>query len=831
MRKIRVLDKLGLQYKCYTEDDIRSGNKRLYIINSYTRAQSLCDIIFVEILNPEACILSVHYYWDFLSTELEKLDDDYIFFFSSKLRLPFVGEKRAEYWTSCRAMQRFYQSFGWYPLAGITGLSFSFIFVLRTGLSERIELTTSTVTSKFLDPNCVYPDISDLSLYPDNEILALKAEWNRVDSIVANNLYSLGIILAGEQFKDTKEYEFMETKTKYAFGIDLGTTNSCIAVSMKNAPAQIIKLRTNTNTQVSTLPSCVMYTAEGTVVGKEAYEQRYDTSHVVYSSKRDIGSNTVYPICVNNKSLSITPVDVAAEILRTLKEAAEEFYGEVKDVTITVPAYFEADARHATIEAATKAGLNVLALINEPTAAALNYATISDKSERVLVYDLGGGTFDVTLLDISRNESDDMADIFGEAESSGVYTRVLSTGGNRCLGGDDLDRIVADLAIEHSERAFAEDYPDEGKSLAEYIHEYPIVYEQLVLKAEKLKKNLGSSDSSIVDIELGGDEFCPNKLRITFNESLFVEAANQIFSRTVDIINSCFMQAQVSYSSVDKVILIGGSTKLQYIRDALTTYMEKQGLSASHIFSNINPDEAVALGASINSAIYFGDSEMMVSDVLSQSIGIAEKTMIGDKITNDQYHKLIPRNSSIPHTSTYTTTVQANQTEARVLVYQGDDPLLENNTHIGTIHLEVPCVDDLQRIDITFIIDASGSLKITAESGGNSISTKLENILRPAAKDTKSQKSNTRLSRFINSLRVYASEEDYTTGMDLIERYKQGDSSVSLADIRKFVSTVTEANYSKEQKRLQEELDAASSLTNIFKASGASAEDDIGEDD
>lgn len=837
MKRIRILDKLGLSYKCYSKFDIRNlkTDKYIRIINAHTKTFSLeDDIVFVRILNPEACILSTHYYWDYLSSELEKIDDNYIFFFSSRLRLPFRGESRNEYWTACRSMHLFYQSFGWCPIAGTTGLSFDFIFVLRTGVSESLDLAAHTAKSKFLNPECVYPDITYLMLHSEEEISQLQALWNLVDSKVATYLYSLGIVLPGEQFITARECITMETKTKYAFGIDLGTTNSCIAVSAKNAPAQIIKLRTETKAQAATLPSCVMYTADKTIVGKTAYEQRYDAAHVVYSSKRDIGSDTVYPITVEGKSLHITPVDVAAEILRSLKEQAEEFYGEVKDVTITVPAYFEADARHATIEAATKAGLNVLALINEPTAAALNYASTSDKSERVLVYDLGGGTFDVTLLDISRTDVDDMSDIFGEAESSGVYTRVLSTGGNRSLGGDDLDRIVADLAIEHSERAFAEDYPNVNKSLAEYMHaDYPILYEQLVLKAEQLKKNLSSAESSVIDIELGADEFCPDRIRISFNESLFIEAANQIFARTVDIITQCFTQAQVPYSSVDKVILIGGSTKLKFIREALVNFMEKHGLSSSHIYSNINPDEAVALGASINSAIYFGDSEMMVSDVLSQSIGIAEKTMIGDKITNDQYHKLIPKNSSIPHTITYTTTVQANQTEACILVYQGDDPLLGNNTHIGTIHLAVPCVDILQRIDISLLIDASGSLKITAESGGNSISTKLENILRPAAQDTntaKVQKSNARLSRFINSLKMYASKTDYATGMNLIERYKQGDKEVNLADIRHFVSTVTQEGYTKDQQRLQKELDAAASLTNVFKASGASSEDDIDED-
>lgn len=617
-------------------------------------------------------------------------------------------------------------------------------------------------------------------------------------------------------------------KTKYAFGIDLGTTNSCIAVSTKNAPPKIIRLKTASDATAVTLPSCVMYTDDGIIVGKDAYNKRYDTKHVVYSSKRDIGSDKVYPIEVADTVKNITPVDVGAEILASLKRSAEELYGEVRDVTITVPAYFEADARYATIEAANKAGLNVLALINEPTAAALNYASTSDKSERVLVYDLGGGTFDVTILDICVNASDGMDDIFGTSESSGVYTKVLSTGGNRCLGGDDLDKIAADLAIEHSESSFKLDYPEITSSLADILHsDYPIIYEKIVLMSEQVKKGLDTSELKIIDAEFGGDDYCPYRLRITFNPSLFEKAADIIFNKTVDIIDQCFSRAQVPYDSVDKIILIGGSTKLSFIRDALKNFLSKHGLPASRVYSNINPDEAVALGAAINSSIYFGDSEMTVSDVLSQSVGISEKTMIGDRIGNDKYSKLILRNSAIPQTVTYTTSVEANTTEAIIPIYQGDSAVLDNNTHIGTVYLEVPCVDNLQDIKITLLVDASGFLTVTAKAAGNSITAKLENVLRPTAKvDSKESKVAAKLSRFLNSLSLYASDEDKSLGINMIERFKNGDNSVTLNDIREFVTRATKESYSEATKDMQKKLNEAASLTNIFSAGGASAEED-----
>lgn len=617
-------------------------------------------------------------------------------------------------------------------------------------------------------------------------------------------------------------------KIKYAFGIDLGTTNSCIAVSTKNMPAKIIKLHNSDNTLAATLPSCVMYTSNDVIVGRAAYDKRYDTAHVVYSSKRDIGSNKVYSLDIDGKPLAVTPVDVAAEILASLKHSAEIEYGEVKDVTITVPAYFEADARHATIEAAKKAGLNVLALINEPTAAALNYASTSKKSERILVYDLGGGTFDVTILDISIAESNSsIDDIFGESESSGVFTKVLSTGGNRCLGGDDLDRIVADKAIAYSEAYFKQQHPEFTETLAEIIHtKYPIIYEQIILAAERLKKRLDISDVHINDVSFGGDDYCPFEFRITFVPELFEQAAEVIFSKTVDILDQCFKRAQVPYSSIDKIILIGGSTKLSYIKDALKKFLISHGLSESQVYSNINPDEAVALGASINSAIYFGESEMVVSDVLSQSIGIAEQIEIDGKIAGEQYTKLIMRNSAIPQTKIYTTNIQPNQTEARIPIYQGDSALLTSNTHIGTVHLAVPCVNKQQDIEITLVIDASGSLNVTAKAAGNSISAKLENVLRPAAKtSTKEAKVLALLSRFENSLSLYASDEDRDQGLRMIDKFKAGSSDIDIADIRAFVSRVTKENSSKSMQKSQQKVKDAISLTGIFSASGANTEE------
>lgn len=832
-RSIKILDNLGIKYKCYSYTEISNGVPKLETIKDFlTIRGAIEDVVFVKISDPHACTVNTYHYWSLLLTELDNYDDC-VFFFTSNLRMPIPGDTRSSYWNSCMQMINYYKAFGWYLFNPGDKLSFESIFVLRTDAAIAMGLADGSQVGEMFKQELMYPTLVHPLFYAPEEIEQYQKQWNDVDAKVCDLLYSFGIVLTEHRYNVSEEAT-MANKVKYAFGIDLGTTNSCIAVIKKNSPPQVIKLRKNATSKlkVPTLPSCVMYTDEGIIVGTDAYDKRYDRQHVVYSSKRDIGSDTVYPIATAAGITNVTPVDVAAEILKSLKHSAEELYGEVKDVTITVPAYFEADARHATIEAATKAGLNVLALINEPTAAALNYASESKDSERILVYDLGGGTFDVTLLDISRTNSDDLADIFGEAESSGVYTRVLSTGGNRCLGGDDLDRLVAEAAIAQSTKHFAEEHPDIDMPLDQFLKEkYPAALEKIILMVEQIKKRFDTDPfAASGDILVDDESVCPVTFRVTLGDKVFIDAANEIFSRTTDIIEQCFKRAQISYKSVDRVVLIGGSTKFSYIREALTEFMVKRGLSADQIYSNINPDEAVALGAAINSAIYYGDSEMMISDVLSQSIGIAEKTMIGERVSNDQYHKLITRNSSIPQSVTYSTTVQANQTEAHILVYQGDDPLLENNTHIGTVILTVPCVNELQNVEITFMIDASGSLSITAESAGNVVTAKLENVLRPADAK-KPAKRSTALTRLANSLAMYASPEDRAIGEDMINRFTNGDKTVTMDDIRKFVNTATQTAVASEQNRIQQELSIAASATNVFKASGDSMEDDEDSED
>lgn len=616
--------------------------------------------------------------------------------------------------------------------------------------------------------------------------------------------------------------------TKYAFGIDLGTTNSCIAVKMKNEIPKVIDLIEGSGDFTNTLPSCVMYKDDKIIVGKEAYQQRYDTKHVVYSSKRDIGSDKVYPIEINGKTVNITPIDVASEVLRALKKSAEVVYGEVDEVTITVPAYFTAEARKATQEAAEKAGLTVKALINEPTAAALNYARNSEMDENILVYDLGGGTFDVTVLNI-RAGSNSLDDFFG-TESSAIGAEVLSTGGNRYLGGDDLDRIAADLAIQASEESFKEDHPEITEPLVDFLKEnYSVIYEKIVLTAEQLKKRIGTSNISVYNETFGNDEYCPYEIVAVFGDNIFTKAAEQIFMRTESIVQECMHNANMDYTDLDKVVLVGGSTKLIHIRNAIKNFLEKRKVSSDIIYSNFSPDEAVALGASINSAILTGEMNMEFSDVLSQSIGISEIDTINERTTSERYKILVPKNTKIPTTpKVHNAYVEPGEIQVVIPFYQGDERLLEDNMHIGTVYLDIPKSDKSQDVSLKYWVTASGSLEVSASAGGNSVNARLENILRPVARkvDAKASKLKKELKRLEDTLREYASDEDLQAGLSMIEQIKESYTKEEFSSLKKFVRSVTNGSISDALDNAQRGVESKAKLSGIFSPGGNSAEEE-----
>lgn len=489
----------------------------------------------------------------------------------------------------------------------------------------------------------------------------------------------------------------------FSFGIDLGTTNSCIAVMSKNSIPKAIRLTSGK----TTLPSCVMYKDGKVIVGDEAYKHREDTAHVIYSSKRAIGTDYTYDVYAASEDavVKITPTEVASEILKTLKHEAELQYGIIDNVTITVPAYFGYPQRLETKKAAELAGFKSVVLINEPTSAALAYTYGTDKSDRILVYDLGGGTFDVTILEMTSSDID-VPEIDG-LDFDDKTARVISSTGNDHLGGDDIDISVLTLALAENAK---------GITVKELTRES---YEQAILMIENIKKQ-GTFDTSKIVAETAS-----GKVGVILKEKHFKEAYHIWYLKTKELLDACISEGG---TNVSKIILVGGSTKSKFLRQEI---MQDYNYP---IYIDLNPDEAVALGAAIHSSVTQGDTSMCVVDVLPHSIGISYCQTMGDSILDDRFFKIIKRNEPLPAKSTYMfSNMTDNPKELRIKVYQGEDSLCANNMHVGTI--EVPCSAPASSGDIdvpvTLMIDANGLLSAETVVQGNRIAATLKNVLNP----------------------------------------------------------------------------------------------------
>lgn len=580
-----------------------------------------------------------------------------------------------------------------------------------------------------------------------------------------------------DSFKTTdRRFGMTDKNTKYAFGIDLGTTNSCIAVKTADKPASVITLADGSKT----LPSCVMYKDGKIVVGRKAYDHRFDTKHVVYSSKRDIGSDKTYTVYANGDDVApieVTPVDVASEILKTLKHDAELLYGEgfIKDVTITVPAYFTLERRAATLQAAEMAGLNVVALINEPTAASLAYGGGTPDGEKILVYDLGGGTFDVTLLDMvdgTKKQSVQLAsflsDDLGEINDSSMHSAtVIASAGNPRLGGDDIDYATYKFAIADANCEHSVLLGMPSLDIDEYIATDD--REEIILGIERIKK--GSTLTSTVfpvKIQLDADK-PPVVINIKVTSEHYKNAVRSIYVSTQKIVNECLVGQNIE--DISKIILIGGSTKLQMLRDMIRADYEHE---ARPISTELNPDEAVALGAAVNSAIMLGTVNMKVTDVLQQSIGIEcisgfEKHQFGGR-----YVRILEKNTPLPASATFPLeTSQEMQEEATVPIYQGEDSIVANNMHIGTIKARLEPSAESQTAYITLTVTPSGVLKAELSSHVDKVKVELENVLRPA------NTTMTGLTRMLNKYKALinnyrADETLHTKCLEVLDSYEEG---------------------------------------------------------
>ena len=459
-------------------------------------------------------------------------------------------------------------------------------------------------------------------------------------------------------------------------GIDLGTTNSCVAVMEGGEPVVIANAE-----GARTTPSVVGFQKDGErLVGQVAKRQAVANSdRTVLSIKRHMGSD--YKVTIDDKKYS--PQEISAMILGKLKKDAEAYLGEtVKDAVITCPAYFNDSQRQATKDAGKIAGLNVLRVINEPTAAALAYGLDKDaNSHKVIIYDLGGGTFDVSILDIG----------------DGVF-EVLATNGNNMLGGDDFDKKVMDYLIEEFKKA-------EGINLAND----KMAMQRLKEAAEKAKIELSSTTSTNVNLPfITADATGPKHLDITITRQKFDAITADLVQMTIDPLNKAMKDAELSFNDIAKVILVGGSTRIPAVVEKVKQVTGKEP------FKGINPDECVAIGAAIQGGVLTGEvKDVLLLDVTPLTLGIET---LGGICT-----PLIERNTTIPakKSQVFSTAVD-NQPEVTIHVLQGERKFAKDNKTLGQFNLTgiAPAPRGIPQIEVTFDIDANGIVHVTAKDLG-----------------------------------------------------------------------------------------------------------------
>ena len=460
-------------------------------------------------------------------------------------------------------------------------------------------------------------------------------------------------------------------------GIDLGTTNSCVAVMEGGQPTVIA------NTEgARTTPSVVAFTKTGErLVGEPAKRQAVTNAEQTISSiKREMGSD--YRVTIDDKKYS--PQEISAMILQKLKKDAEGYLGEsVTEAVITVPAYFNDAQRQATKDAGKIAGLDVKRIINEPTAAALAYGLDNEKEQKIMVYDLGGGTFDVSIIEIG----------------DGVI-EVLSTAGNNRLGGDDFDQKITDYMLAEFKRAEGVDLSNDKMAL-----------QRLKEAAEKAKKELSSATTTNINLPfITATAEGPKHFDMNLTRAKFDELTHDLVEKTAEPVRRALSDAGISASELGQVLLVGGSTRIPAVQDKVKQITGKEPSKS------LNPDECVALGASVQGGKLAGDSgagDILLLDVTPLTLSI--ETM-GGVATH-----LIERNTTIPtKKSQIFSTAADNQTAVDINVVQGERQFARDNKSLGQFRLDgiAPARRGVPQIEVTFDIDANGIVNVSAKDLG-----------------------------------------------------------------------------------------------------------------
>ena len=460
-------------------------------------------------------------------------------------------------------------------------------------------------------------------------------------------------------------------------GIDLGTTNSCVAVMEGGKPVVI------TNAEgMRTTPSVVAFTKTGErVVGEPAKRQAVTNADKTISSiKREMGTD--YKVTIDDKKYS--PQEISAMILQKLKSDAENYLGEkVTEAVITVPAYFNDAQRQATKDAGKIAGLDVKRIINEPTAAALSYGLDNENEQRIMVYDLGGGTFDVSIIEIG----------------DGVI-EVLSTAGDNKLGGDDFDNVITQYMLDEFKKQEGVDLSTDKMAM-----------QRLKEAAEKAKKELSSATTTNINLPfITATAEGPKHFDMNLTRAKFDELTAHLVERTAGPVNSALNDAGMTASELSKVLLVGGSTRIPAVQSKV------QQLTGKEPFKGINPDECVAIGASIQGGKLAGDAgagDVLLLDVTPLSLSI--ETMGGVAT------RLIERNTTIPtKKSQIFSTAEDNQSAVDINVVQGERQFAKDNKSLGRFRLDgiAPARRGVPQIEVTFDIDANGIVNVSAKDLG-----------------------------------------------------------------------------------------------------------------